>query len=145
MPNLKVGGNMKIALRIIAVLSNLIAIAAGAWATATTLLNLDFYSIFFIPGMSSAESLYFNMIMFVIGLSALMFVIPMLLDEKPESVEFPTIYGIIPLVIGIVNIILAFSLATPREKIIVILASVLYILLSGTIIYNGAKLFEINK
>jgi len=136
---------MRFAIRITAVLSNLLAIAAGAWATATTLFDLDFYSVFFIPGMSSAESLYFNMIMFVLGVAGLMFVIPMLLDKKPESVEFPTICGLIPLVIGVINIIAAFSLATVREKIIVILSAVLYILLSGTIIYNGAKLFSVMR
>ena len=94
--------------------------------------------------MSSAESLYFNMIMFVLGIAALMFVLLILQDEKPEGVEFPTMYGLIPLAIGAVNIVCAFSLDTPREKIIVILSMLLYILLFGTTIYNGAKLFQHN-
>ena len=133
---------MKMVVKIISVISNLLCLAAGIWVTATTLFKLDFYSIFFIPGMSSAESLYFNMIMFVLGVAALMFVIPLLLDEKAESVEFPTFLGIIPLVIGVINIITAFSLATLREKLVVIASAVLFILLSETVIYNGAKLFK---
>ena len=135
---------MKIVLRIIAVISNLLGIFAGLWATATTLFKLDFYSVFFIQGMTSAESLYFNMIMFVLGLAALMFVIPMLLDEKVD-VEFPTIIAFIPLVIGVINIVSAFSLTTVREKVLVIVFSVLYVFLSATLIYNGAKLFQIKK
>lgn len=134
---------MKVLVRIISVFSNLLCLAAGIAATATTIFKLDFYSVFFIPGMSSAESLYFNMVMFVLGVAALMFVIPIFIDEKPDDVEFPTIYGILPLILGAVNIIFAFSLTTPREKVIVILSSVLYVLLTGTTIYNGAKLFQI--
>ena len=93
--------------------------------------------------MSSAESLYFNMIMFVIGLSALMFIIPMLLETKAKDVEFPTMLGLLPLIIGAVNIIFAFSLDTAREKVIVILSSVIYFFLICTMIYNAAKLFKI--
>ena len=132
---------MKIALRIIAVVSNLLGILAGLWATATTLFKLDFYSVFFIQGMTSAESLYFNTVMFVLGVAALMFVIPMLLETKTD-VEFPTVLAFIPLVIGVINIVSAFSLTTAREKTLVIIFSVLYIFLSGTLIYNGAKLWQ---
>lgn len=136
---------MKIALRIIAAIANLLWLAAGLWVTATTLFKLDFYSVFFIQGMSSAESLYFNMIMFVVGVAALMFVIPMLLDEKSDGVEFPTICALLPLIIGVINIVSAFSLSTVREKAIVIISAVIYFFLSSTIIYNGAKLFQIKK
>ena len=134
---------MKSVFKIVGVVSNLLCLAAGIWVTLTTLLKLDFYSIFFIPGMSSAESLYFNMVLFVLGVAALMFVLPMLLDEKPDNVEFPTMFGLLPLVIGVINIISAFSLDTPREKILVIVSMILYIFLFGTTIYNGAKLFQI--
>jgi hypothetical protein len=136
---------MNTAVKIFGVFASLLGLAAGVWVTLTTALHLDFYSIFFIPGMSSAESLYFNMIMFVLGVAALMFVIPMLLDKKPESVEFPTIFALIPLVISAINIIFAFSLDTAREKIIVILSAVIYFFLVCTIIYNGAKLFSVMR
>ena len=134
---------MKSLLKIFGVFANLLGLAAGVWVTLTTALHLDFYSIFFIPGMSSAESLYFNMIMFVAGLSALMFIIPMLLETKAKDVEFPTMLGLLPLIIGAVNIIFAFSLDTAREKVIVILSSVIYFFLICTMIYNAAKLFKI--
>ncbi|MBQ9531528.1 MAG: hypothetical protein IJR70_05610 [Eubacterium sp.] len=136
---------MKIALKTAGVIMNLLCIVAGIWTSAVTLFELKFYPILFIPGMSTAESLYFNLIMFVLGIAALMFIIPVFSDKKPEEVVFPTIHAILPAIIGIIGIISAFSLTTTREKIIVILSSILYFLLSGTVIYNGAKIFQINK
>jgi len=65
----------------------------------------------------------------------------MLLETKTD-VEFPTVLAFIPLVIGVINIVSAFSLTTAREKTLVIIFSVLYIFLSGTLIYNGAKLWQ---
>jgi len=133
---------MKIALKITAVTSNLLGIAAGIMVCLTMLLGLDFYSVLFIPGMTTAESLFFNMIMFVLGLSALMFILTALSEEKKSDVEFPTFFAIIPLAISVVFIIKAFSLSTSREKIIVILSAVIYFLLSSTLLYNGAKIFQ---
>ena len=133
---------MKIALKITAVTSNLLGIAAGIMVCLTMLLGLDFYSVLFIPGMTTAESLFFNMIMFVLGLSALMFILTALSEEKKSDVEFPTFFAIIPLAISVVFIIKAFSLSTTREKIIVILSAVIYFLLSSTLLYNGAKTFQ---
>ena len=135
---------MKTAFKIISVFANLLSLAAGAWVTITMLLDLDFYSIFYIEGMSSAESLYFNLIMFIIGIALLMFILPMFSDEKPKEVEFPTIYGIIPLIIGLISVYFAFnsSTSTIREKIIIIASAVLYVLLSEVIIYNSAKIFS---
>ena len=133
---------MKIALKITAVISNLLGIAAGIMVCLTMLLGLDFYSVLFIPGMTTAESLFFNMIMFVLGLSALMFILTALSEEKKSDVEFPTFFAIIPLAISVVFIIKAFSLSTSREKIIVILSAVIYFLLSSTLLYNGAKIFQ---
>ena len=125
------------------VITNLLCLAAGIWTSVVMLFDMKFYPVIFIPGMSTAESLYFNLIMFVLGIAALMFVLPMLYDEKIDDVEFPTIYGILPLVIGIIGIVTSFGLTTAREKTIVILSSVLYVLLTGTVIYNGAKVFKI--
>ncbi|MBR3738417.1 MAG: hypothetical protein IKN26_06735 [Eubacterium sp.] len=133
---------MKNALKAAAVIANLLCIVAGGWVCATLLFKLDFYSVVFIPGMSSAEALFFNMIMFVLGLAGLMFVIPSLAELKPDSVEFPTFYAIIPLILSVIFIINAFSLSAPREKIMVVISSVLYFLLSSTVIYNSAKIFQ---
>ena len=133
---------MKTFLKIIGVISNILCFAAGIWASVTMLFELDFYSVLFIPSMSSAESLYFNLIMFIIGIALLMFILPMFSDEKPKEVEFPTIYGIIPLIIGLISVYFAFNSSTIREKIIIIASAVLYVLLSGVIIYNSAKIFS---
>ncbi|MBR4242187.1 MAG: hypothetical protein IKR97_08190 [Eubacterium sp.] len=133
---------MKNALKAAAVIANLLCIVAGGWVCATLLFKLDSYFVFFIPGMTSAEALFFNMIMFVLGLAGLMFVIPMLADIKLSQVEFPTIWAILPLVIGIISVVSAFGLTETREKIMVVISSVLYFLLSLTLIYNGAKIFQ---
>ena len=133
---------MKIGLKISGIIANLLCFVAGGWVCAAMLLKLDSYFVFFIPGMSSAEAIYFNMIMFVLGVAGLMFVIPNLSEIKAETVEFPTLYAIIPLIISVVSIINAFSLETPREKIIVILSAIIYFFLSSTIIYNTSKIFQ---
>ena len=130
------------AFKAFSVFFNVLSVAAGIWTSVVMLFELKFYPVLFIPGMSTAESLYFNMIMFVLGLAAIMFILPAFSENKAETVEFPTVWAIVPLVIGVIGIVSAFSLSTPREKIIVILSSVLYFLLSGTMIYNGAKIFQ---
>ena len=136
---------MKNALKTTAVVFNVLCLVAGVWASVVMLFKLKFYPVLFIEGMSVAESLYFNMIMFVLGLAAIMFVVPMLLEIKVDEVEFPTVWAIFPLVIGIIGIIAAFGLSEPREKIIVIVSSVIYFFLSGTLIYNAAKIFQCRK
>lgn len=135
---------MKTVFKIISVTANLADYAAGIAAVAILLLKKDFISIFFIPGMTSMESLFFNLIMFEIGLALLMKVSSLLIGEyakKGIEIEFPTIYGIIPLITGAISIYLAFTGDTLREKILVIVSAILYVLLSATVIYNGAKIF----
>ena len=133
---------MKNAFKTAGIIANLLCLISGGWVCAAMIFKLDSYFVFFVPGMSSAEAIYINMLMFILGLAGLMFVIPNLSDLKTESVEFPTIYAIFPLIISAISIINAFSLETPREKTIVIISAVLYFLLSCTLIYNTSKIFQ---
>ena len=133
---------MKIGLKIAGIIANLLCFIAGGWVCAAMLFKLDSYFVFFVPWMSSAEAIYINMIMFVLGLAGLMFVLPVLTEIKAEAVEFPTFWAIIPLVVSVISIINSFTLDSTREKIIVIISSILYFLLSATILYNTSKIFQ---
>ncbi len=136
---------MKNALKAVAVILNILGIVAGVWTSVVMLFKLKFYPVLFIQGMTTAESLYFNMVMFVLGLAAIMFIVPSLAEIKVEEVEFPTVWAIAPLVIGVIGIISAFTLTGVREIILVILFSIIYFVLSGTLIYNCAKIFQYRK
>ena len=134
---------MKTAFKIAGVIANLMCFAAGIWACVVQLFKLDTYFVFFLPSLSYAENLWFNLIMFIIGIAALMFVLPILGEISPDEVEFPTAYAIIPLIISVIGIVSAFSLTTAREKVIVIISSLLFFFISGTVIYNSAKIFQV--
>ncbi|MBE6741119.1 MAG: hypothetical protein E7570_02340 [Ruminococcaceae bacterium] len=133
---------MKNALKIAGIIANLMCFISGIWVCIVQLFKLDTYFVFFLPNLSYAENLWFNLILFVLGIAALMFVLPILGEISPDEVEFPTVYAIIPLIISVIGIVSAFSLTTSREKALVIISAILFFFISGTIIYNSAKIFQ---
>lgn len=137
---------MKTAAKILSVFTNLCSYGAGIAVTLIMVLKKDFISIFFINGMTSNESLYFNLILFEAGLALAGVVICMLAKEygaKDITVEFPTVFEIIPIIIGGIGIYYGFSGTTAREKAAVIICALLYIILSAVILYTGSKVFQL--
>lgn len=125
---------------------NLANYGVGIAVTVILLFKLDFISIFYLYGMTSNESLFFNMAIFICVLLMIGIVLNLLINEfekTDKTFEFPIVFEIIPAAISIINIIFAFKSSTAREKIIVIAVSVLYAVFSAGIIYSGTRIFQI--
>jgi hypothetical protein len=137
---------MKSIAKILSVIINLCSYGVGIAVAIILALKKDFISIFFITGMTSNESLYFNMILFEVGLTLVGLIICMLAKEygaKDITVEFPTMFAIIPLIVCGIGIFYGFAGETVREKIFVIICSVIYFVLSNIVLYSGAKVFQL--
>ncbi len=125
---------------------NLANYAAGISVMLILLLKRDFTSILYINGMTTNESLFFNMIMFVTGLALAGIVLYLIVKENKklnQVIEFPIIFEVLPVIVSIIGIVYALRADTSREKIFVIAASVAYALLSLAVIYTGAAIFQI--
>ncbi len=139
---------MKELSKILSVFINVANYGVGLAVAVILLFKKDFVSVFYVSGMSSNESLFFNMLLFQAGLVLLgILLIFMTSDAKKKdmTVEFPVFYEIVPLIISAISIYYAFTGETAREKAIVIAIAVLYSVLSIPIIYSGARIFQIYK
>lgn len=137
---------MKTIAKILSVFTNLCSYGVGIAVVLILVLKKDFISIFYINTMTSNESLYFNMILFEAGLALAGTVICMLAKEygaEDITVEFPTVFAIVPIIVGGISIYYGFAGTTVREKAVVIICALLYILLSVIILYTGSKVFQL--
>ncbi|MFR5876793.1 MAG: hypothetical protein ACLUFN_09920 [Eubacterium sp.] len=137
---------MKTFAKILSVFTNLCSYGVGIAVVLILILKKDFISIFYINGMTSNESLYFNMILFEAVLALTGIVICMLAKEygaENITVEFPTVFTILPIILGGISIYYGFAGETAREKAVVIICALLYILLSAVILYTGSKIFQL--
>ena len=140
---------MKTPAKAAGVFINLANYAAGIAVVITLLFKLDFISVFYLESMSSAESLFFNLLLFQAGLALLGVVICLLMNENAEGTQkeilFPTAYLLPALVITGISIFYAFGGETVREKTAVCLLAVGYSLFSAIIIYCGTRIFQISE
>lgn len=137
---------MKQLSKALAVFINLCNYGVGIWVALTLILRRDFTSIFYIKGMSTNESLFFNMLLFDAGLAALGVVIVLMTREYKKLnlvIEYPIVFEALPVVVSVISIMYAVKADTAREKIFVIAAAVIYALLSLVIIYAGTTVFQI--
>ncbi len=137
---------MKAFAKALSVFINLASYAAGIAVALILVFKWDFISIFYINGMTSNESLLFNLVIFETVLALTGIVLCLLINEYKKSdktVEFPLIYEIIPVIAAAISIFYCLSGETVSEKIICILFAVIYAILSAAVIYCGARVFQL--
>ncbi|MCR5208195.1 MAG: hypothetical protein K6C14_06965 [Eubacterium sp.] len=130
----------------LAVFINLANYGVGIAVALILLLKADFTSVFYLQGLTTNESLFFNMLLFIAGLALLGLVLILLTKEYKKLsliIEFPIVFEALPLIVSVISIIYGFRADTQREKIFVIAAAVIYALLSLVIIYAGATVYQI--
>ena len=132
--------------KILSLFTNLANYAVGIIVAIILVFKQDFISVFFIMGMTTNESLFFNLTAFQIGLALISILLCIMVKDrkKPGTViEFPLFFMFVPAVVSVIGVIFGIKGETPREMLVVIASSLLYLLLSGIIIYCGTKVFQI--
>ena len=130
----------------ISVFLSLANYAAGITVAFILILKKDFISIFYINGMTSNESLFFNQFLFQAVLAITGIVLCLLLNEYKKSekeLAFPLIYEIPAIVIAIIDIVFAVAGETVREKVLGVIFALTYALISAVIIYFSTKAFTL--
>lgn len=136
---------MKQISKALAVFINLANYATGIAVALILVLKSDFTSVLYLNGMTTYESLFFNMLMFAAGLALMGIVIVLLTKEyrKPGLIiEFPVVFEVLPVIVTVISTVYAIKADTTREKVFVIGAAVIYALLSLVVIYSGAAVFQ---
>lgn len=129
--------------KILSVFFNLANYGVGIAVAVTLIFKLDFISVFYVNSMTSNQSLFFNLILFQVGLALASAVVSMLVGSSyGKVVEFPTSFMILPLIVAVIGVVYALSGDTTAEKIFVIVASIIWLVLSGVIIYFGSRTFQ---
>lgn len=137
---------MKQLSKALAVFINLCNYGVGIAVAMILIFKSDFTSIFYVNGMTTNESLFFNMLLFEAGLAALGVVIVLMTREYKKLtlvIEYPIIFEVLPVIVSVVSIVYGLRADTSREKIFVIAAAVAYALLSLVVIYAGTTVFQI--
>ena len=109
-------------------------------------LKKNFFAVILIPGMTYNELLFFNMAMFTAILAGIGVVLNLLIGEYHKSdtvTEFPIVFEIVPVIVTAICIFFAFQGDTTREKILVILFSLLYAVLSAVVIMFSSRVFQL--
>ncbi len=130
----------------LAALTNAANYAVGIAVAAILIFKTDFVSVFYISSMSTSESLYFNLILFQAGLLLVSIVICFMANDykkNTKTIEFPVFYELIPLIISAIGIFFALKGDGGRERIVIIVCSLLYSVFSAVIIYCGSRIFQL--
>lgn len=128
--------------KISSVFLNLLNLAAGIAVAVILIFKTNFAAVIVFEGMSRNTILFFNLLLFQVGVTLLQMVITMLLDKKVNEVTFPVLYMILPAIIGVIGIYFGIIGTTTVEKLVVIGGSIVYVILSGVLLYFSTKLFE---
>lgn len=137
---------MKILAKALSVFINLANYGVGIAVTLILVFKWDYVSIFYINGMTSNECLFFNMVLFQAGLALMGLIVCLLSNEyNPQKIQtqFPTLFILLPILIGAVCIFYGLAGDTVMEKAIVSACAVIYIVLSFAIITAGSKIFQL--
>lgn len=137
---------MKIIAKILSVFINLANYGVGIAVALILVFKWDYISVFYFGSMTSNESLFFNMIMFQIALVLVGLVVCLLsneYDKRSINVQFPTVFFILPVLVGVVSIYYGLAGETLTEKLVVIGCAVLYVALSFGIITAGSRIFQL--
>ncbi len=128
--------------KISSVFLNLLNLAAGIAVAVILIFKQDFAAVIVFEGMSRNMILFLNLMLFQVGVTLLLMVITMLLNNPVEEITFPVLYMVLPAVVGVIGIYFGIVGSTPIEKAVVIACSIAYVVLSGVLIYFSTKLFE---
>ena len=137
---------MKILAKALSVFINLANYGVGIAVTLILVFKWDYVSIFYINGMTSNECLFFNMVLFQAGLALMGLIVCLLSNEyNPQKIQtqFPTLFILLPILIGAVCIFYGLAGDTVMEKAIVSACAVIYIVLSFAIITAGSKILQL--
>lgn len=137
---------MKVLAKALSVFINLANYGVGIAVALILVFKWDYVSIFYINGMTSNECLFFNMIMFQVGLALIGFVVCLLVNEyNPQkiNVQVPTLFILLPALIGVVSIFYGFASDTVAEKLIITGFALIYVGLSFVIITAGSRIFQL--
>ena len=130
----------------LAVFINLCTYGVGIAVLLIKLLKQNFIAVFILSGLNYNESLFFNMILFSLGSALLGIVLNMLAGEytnKKVTVEYPIIWALVPVVIGVFFVYFGFTGDATREKLIMLAGAVIYILSALINIYTGTRIFTL--
>ncbi len=130
----------------LAVITNAANYAVGIAVAIILIFKTDFISVFYISSMTTNECLFFNLIMFQLGLMLVGILICIMANDYKKNekvIEFPVFYELIPIAITVISIFYGFRGETSREKLIVIACAVLYSVISAVIVYCGSRIFQI--
>lgn len=129
--------------KILSVFFNLANYGVGIAVAIILIFKLDFISVFYVNSMTSNQSLFFNLILFQVGLALASVVVSMLVGTSyTKVVEFPTMFMLLPLAVAVIGIVYALGGDTTAEKVFVIVASTVWFVLSGVIVYFGSRTFQ---
>ena len=131
--------------KILSVFTNLANYIVGIIVAMILVFKADFISVFFIMGMTTNESLFFNLTMFQLGLALMSILLVIMASEnvmERNTVEFPLVFMIVPVIVTGIGVFFGINGEIQREKIVVCASSVLYLILSGVIIYCGTRIFQ---
>lgn len=130
----------------LAVFINLCTYGVGIAVLLIKLLKQNYIAVFVIDGLNYNESLFFNMILFSVGAALLGLVLTMLAGEysdKKVTVEYPVIWALVPIIIGLFFIYFGFTGDALREKLIMLAGAVVYVAASLVNIYSGTRIFTL--
>ena len=128
--------------KISSVFLNVLNIIAGIAVAVIMFSKKSFAVVIAIKDMPPYAQLFINLLMFQIGIVLVMVAISILADRKVNEFTFPVIYMVLPIIVGLIGIYFGIVSPVAIEKIIVIIGALVYVALSGVLLYFSSKLVE---
>ena len=137
---------MKGLIKSIAAASNALSFICGVFTALMLILKRSYTPVFSVAGFSQNENLIFNLLAIEIPLLLLCIIASQFATEGKSgrlTVEYPTVYALVPLAIAVINTVMALRVETQREKLFVIIGSVIYFIAAAIMLFFGSKVFQV--
>lgn len=137
---------MKGLIKSIAAASNALSFICGVFTALMLILKRSYTPVFSVAGFSQNENLIFNLLAIEIPLLLLCIIASQFAAEGKSgrlTVEYPTVYALVPLAIAVINTVMALRVESQREKMFVIIGSVIYFIAAAIMLFFGSKVFQV--
>lgn len=137
---------MKTFSKILSAVLNALNYIVGILIVLVLVIKADLIPILRIDGYTTLQQVFVSILAFQLVIALAQGAVSAVAKDYGDSravIEFPTVYMIVPVILGAIGAFYGIGLKDGGEKLFVIVISVLYILISAITVFFGSKVFQL--
>lgn len=131
--------------KILSAVLNALNYIVGILIVLALVIKADLTPIIRIDGYSTLQQVFVSIFAFQVVTALAQGAVSAVAGDYGDNravIEFPTVYMIVPVILGAIGAVYGIGLKDGGDKLFVIVISVLYILISAVTVFFGSKVFQ---